>query len=156
MVNAAIYVPQALRDSREYIADRVNEISQAGYHFNNLILRDWVAVEDCLSKGIVDVVVDDRGEHRAPGRPKAEGLAPVVSLDRQRAETVTRRLSRPNRSSRHLPPGRRDRMGMTTGRIRRILSGEEPAPADFDPGTVDAVRSIASKLWILEHLDNPQ
>lgn len=153
VVKAAIYVPQALRDCTRYIETCVTRIGQLGYQNTNLILRDWLAVEHCLRDGIIDVVIDERGEHRPPGWRPGTRIAPVVSLERQRQETVTRRLSR-NQPGYHRPT-RKDNVGMTTGRVRRIIAGDEPAPDTIDPDTVAAVQSIMTKLEKLKRLEDP-
>lgn len=151
MVTAAIFVPDTSTPDAEFAQDCMTHIGHSGYTYTGLVLHDRAAVERCLRERTAEVVIVARREHRIAGLPIEVARAPlarIVSLDRRRDETATRRISR-NYSDRHRPSrggNRRDEVGMTTGQIRRILTGEEQAPAAIDPMTVDAIRSIASRL----------
>ena len=78
----------------------------------------------------------------------------MVHLDRQRAEAETRRISyQPNMAEvRYIGRHRPNEPGMTTDRVRRILDGDESAPPGWDRATVEAIRSVMSKVNALDAL----
>jgi hypothetical protein len=153
---AVVYVPAGQFDE-DFAYSALAYCRARGYHPGAVIHGDWRAVDVMLAEHLAQTVIVARHEHRADrlSLGGTRDVAPVANLDRRRAEAETRRLAcRPNDATgRRLAGHRVDRdADMTTSRVQRILSGEEAAPPEFDAATVEAIRSVASKVRALDSL----
>jgi hypothetical protein len=153
---AVVYVPAGEFDEK-YAYAAIAYCRSRGYFPAAVVHGDWRTVDLMLAEHLAQTVIVARHEHGADRWSLGDtgDVAPVANLDRRRAEAETRRLTcRPNDAT-----GRRlggcqvgRATDMTTSRVVRILSGEEAAPPEFDAATVEAIRSVASKVRALDSL----